>query len=84
MKLPRLLAIWFLTLGTSFFFTPLAQAEQTGPATITCGKDDGTQRTANVAWDNSNVYFQGKGDIARLFCEGGHSGSYLIFISTYQ
>ncbi len=82
MKLPRLLAIWFLILGTSFFFTPPAQAEQTGPATITCGKDDGTQRTANVSWDNSNQYFNGKGDIARLFCEGGHSGGFPVFIST--
>jgi hypothetical protein len=81
-KLPRLLAVSFLTLGTSFFFLPTAQAEQTGPATITCAREDGTQRTANVGWDNSNQYFSGKGDIARLYCEGGHSGSYLIFIST--
>jgi hypothetical protein len=81
-KLPRLLAVWFLTLGTSFFFTPSAQAESTGPATITCAKDDGTQRTANVSWDNANQYFNGKGDIARLFCEGGHSGGFPVFVST--
>ena len=62
--------------------SPSANAEPTGPATITCAKDDGTQLTANVGWDNSNIYFQGKGDIARLYCEGGHSGSFLIFIST--
>jgi hypothetical protein len=81
-KLPRLLAVSFLTLGTSFFFTPSANAESTGPATITCAKDDGTQRTANVSWDNANQYFNGKGDIARLFCEGGHSGGFPIFVST--
>lgn len=76
------LAVLFLVLGTSFFWSPSANAVQTGQATITCAKDDGTQRTANVNWNNENVYFQGKGDIARLFCEGGHSGGYPIFIST--
>jgi hypothetical protein len=81
-KLPRLLAVSFLTLGTSFFFTPSAQAESTGPATITCAKDDGTQQTANVGWDNSNIFFQGKGDIAALYCEGGFSNGYPIFVST--
>jgi hypothetical protein len=81
-KLPRLLAVSFLTLGTSFFFLPTAQAEQTGPATITCAREDGTQRTANVGWDNSQTFFQGKGDIARLYCEGGFSGRFQIFIST--
>ena len=32
MKLPRLLAVSFLALGTSFFFTPLAQANDTWQA----------------------------------------------------
>jgi hypothetical protein len=63
------LAVLFILFGTSFFLNP-ANAVQTGNATITCAKDDGTQRIANVNWDNSNIYFQGKGDIARLFCEG--------------
>jgi hypothetical protein len=82
-KLPRLLAIGFLVLGTSFFFIPDAQAEQTGPATITCAKEDGTQRVFNVQWDNSNLYFNGKGDIARLFCEGGHApDGHSTFVST--
>ena len=75
-------AVFFILLGTSFFWSPSAQAERTGPATITCAKEDGTQMTANVNWDNSNIFFQGKGDIARLFCEGGFSGGYPIFIST--
>ena len=82
MKLPRLLAVTFIILGTSLFSLPTANAESTGPATITCGRADGTQRTANVSWDNANQYFNGKGDIARLFCEGGHSGGYPVFIAT--
>jgi hypothetical protein len=51
-------------MGTSLFM-PAANAEQISNVTITCAKDDGTQLTANVGWDNSNIYFQGKGDIAR-------------------
>jgi hypothetical protein len=82
LKLPRLLAITFIILGTSLFSLPTANAVQTGPATITCGREDGTQRTANVNWDNSQIFFQGKGDIAALYCTGGFSGGYPIFIST--
>jgi hypothetical protein len=82
LKLPRLLAVTLIVLGTSLFSLPTANAASTGPATITCGKEDGTQRTANVGWDNSQTFFQGKGDIARLYCEGGYSGGFPIFVST--
>jgi hypothetical protein len=70
-------------LGTSFFYSSTANAASTGPATITCANANGTQQTFNVSWDNNNAYFNGKGDIAKLFCEGGHSGNgYTTFIST--
>ena len=60
-----------------------ANAVRTGQVTITCAKADGTQQVFQVNWDNANQYFEGKGDIARLFCEGGHSGGgYTTFIST--
>ncbi len=52
-RVRNLLAVFFLTFGTSIWFIPASHAEQTGPATITCAKEDGTQRTANVGWDNS-------------------------------
>ena len=76
-------AVFFLIFGTSFFYSSTANAASTGPATITCANANGTQQTFNVQWDNANAYFNGKGDIARLFCEGGHApGGYNIFVST--
>ncbi len=71
-----------LGLFAGFGFIGTAHAVQTGQVTITCAKPDGTERTFPVGWDNSNQYFDGKGDIARLFCEGGHAGEYRTFIST--
>ena len=69
--------------GTSFFYSPTANAVSTGPATITCANASGTQQTFNVQWDNSNAYFNNKGDIAKLFCQGGHSGNgYTTFVTT--
>ena len=59
-----------------------ASAVSTGTVTITCAKSDGTQRDFSVGWDNSNQFFADKGDIARLFCEGGHAGEYTVFVST--
>ena len=81
-KIKNSLAVLTVVFGTSFFFIPSANAEQTGPATITCGREDGTQQTSNVGWDNLNIFFEGKGDIAALYCEGGFSNGYPIFIST--
>ena len=51
-------------------------------ASITCANDGGEVRTVATGWDPSNSYFEGKGDIARLFCEGGHSGQgWTIYVS---
>ncbi len=61
----------FLAFGSLLFATP-GQAAMTGAVSITCAKN-GTQGTYQVGWDNSNQFFQGKGDIAKLYCEGGFS-----------
>jgi len=51
-------------------------------ASITCANEAGETRTIPTGWDPGNRYFEGKGDIARLFCEGGHAGSaWTIYIS---
>jgi hypothetical protein len=71
-----------LGLFVGFGFIGTANAVQTGQVTITCAKSDGTQRTNTVGWDNSNIFFNGKGDIARLYCEGGYAGEYRTFITT--
>jgi hypothetical protein len=84
-KLPRLLAVWFLILGTSFFFMPSAAA--TSPelmvrgVTILCANPAGETHTATTGWDADNSYFNGKGDIARLFCEGGFGGQWTTYLS---
>ena len=85
MKLPRLLAVWFVILGTSFFWSPSANA--TAPelmvrnVTIICANSAGETHTAITGWNADNTYFDGKGDIARVFCEGGFIGQWTIYIS---
>ena len=81
MKLPRLLAVWFLVCGTSIFCLPFANAEQTGQITVTCADDAGVAKEFRVGWDNTTGFFEGKGNIAALFCTIA-SGGYKTFIST--
>ena len=81
MKLPRLLAVWFLIFGTSFLFIPLANAEPTGQIIVICANDAGEAKEFNVGWDNTTPFFEGKGHIAALFCTIASNG-YKTFIST--
>jgi hypothetical protein len=80
-KLPRLLAVWFLIFGTSIFCLPFANAENTGQIHVTCAKDDGTTKEFGVGWDNTTQFFEGKGNIAALFCKIA-SGGWETFVST--
>jgi len=68
-------------------FAPLIFAEPAHavrvPATITCSDSSGNFNSWSVQWDNENQYFWDKGDIAAHFCEGGHAGSFNIFISVF-
>ena len=49
--------------------------------TIICANSAGETNTALTGWDADNTYFNGKGDIARLFCEGGFLGQWTTYIS---
>jgi hypothetical protein len=49
--------------------------------TITCATPDGQQQEFGVGWDNSNEFFNGRGEIPRLYCEGGYAGIYTIYVS---
>jgi hypothetical protein len=63
--------------------SPVYSAE-IGPvqSSITCANLAGELRTIPTGWDPRNLYFEGKGDIARLFCEGGHAGTgWTIYVS---
>lgn len=81
-KTSRKLSALLLVFGTSFFFLSTANAVNTGQVTITCANASGVQITNPVGWDNSNQFFANKGDIARLYCEGGFAGEYTTFVST--
>jgi len=78
-------AVFFLVLGTSFFWSPPAEA--TSPelmvrdVTIVCANPAGETYTAMTGWNADNTFFDGKGDIARLFCEGGFIGEWTTYIS---
>ena len=78
-------AIFFLLLGTSFFWSPVAVATpqelMVRNVTILCANPAGETHTANTGWDADNSYFNGKGDIARLFCEGGFGGQWTTYLS---
>jgi hypothetical protein len=60
--------------------TPNAFAEQ-ALTTVTCADPQGNQREFQIGWDNSNPFFDAKGDIPRLYCEGGFAQPYTIYIS---
>lgn len=74
--------IFFIVFGTSLLL-PLdsAGATATGPVNVICANAQGEQRTFTPSWDNSNRFFNGKGQISRLFCEGGYAGEYRVFVS---
>ena len=62
-------------------FTPTNAYAEQAIAEVTCATNDGTERTFSIGWDNSNQFFNGKGNIARLYCEGGFSNGYPIYIT---
>ena len=80
MKLPRLLAVIALTFGTSLFLAPQAQAVYAN-TTVVCANAAGESRTAQIGWDNSQSFFQGKGYIPAFYCTGGYAGQYNIYVS---
>ena len=71
-----------LTLWAGFGFSATAFAVSTGPATVTCADPAGVEKVFNVGWDNAEQFFDGKGDIAKLFCEGGYAGVFKTFVTT--
>lgn len=66
--------------GSMFFSVPNAFAEQ-AMTTVTCADLQGNEQEFQIGWDNSNRFFEGKGDIPRLYCEGGFAQPYTIYIS---
>jgi hypothetical protein len=74
------LGIVSFIVGLFMVFTPTNAFAEQAIAEVTCGRNDGTEQTFSIGWDNSNRFFDGKGEIPRLFCEGGFAQSYNIYV----
>jgi hypothetical protein len=79
MKRIRIFLTALIVGGFMFFTSPPVFAEQ-ALADVTCAKGDGTEQTFSIGWDNSNQFFDGKGEIPRLYCEGGFSNGYPVYV----
>jgi hypothetical protein len=74
-------AILALVIGFLMLMQPSPAFADQGLTTVICADPDGNQVTRSIGWDNSNEFFNGKGDIPRLYCEGGYAGIYTTYIS---
>jgi hypothetical protein len=82
MNKPLRVALVAFIVGLTMLLQPPKAFAATGFADITCGDPiTGEQMTFSTGWDNSNQYFEDKGNIAALYCEGGWAGPYTIYIS---
>lgn len=63
------------------FVQPATVFADQGSTTVICANDAGEEITRQIGWDNLNQFFEGKGDIPRLYCEGGFAGPYTTYIS---
>lgn len=62
-------------------FSPTGAFAESAMTTIICANEQGEERTFQVGWDNSNQFFDGRGEIPRLWCEGGYAGPYTTYVS---
>jgi hypothetical protein len=67
--------------GSLMVFSPTDAFAESVMTTIVCANEQDEERTFQVGWDNSNQFFNGRGEIPRLYCEGGYAGSYTTYIS---
>jgi len=76
----RVALVAFIVGATMLLHTPNAFAEQ-ALTTVTCADLQGNQIERQIGWNNQNQFFEGRGDIPRLYCEGGFAQQYTIYIS---
>jgi hypothetical protein len=69
-----------LIVGGFMFFTSSPVFAEQALAEVTCATADGTEQTFSIGWDNSNQFFNGRGEIPRLYCEGGYANGYPIYV----
>jgi hypothetical protein len=76
----RVALVAFIVGLTMLLHTPKVFAEQ-ALTEVVCADPDGNQVTRSIGWDNQNQFFEGRGYIPRLYCEGGYAGPYTTYIS---
>ena len=74
-------ALTALLVGGFMFATSSPAFAEQAFAEVTCAKGDGAEKTFAIGWDNSDPFFEGKGEIPRLYCEGGYSQPYNFYVS---
>jgi hypothetical protein len=74
------LGIVSFIVGSFMVFTPTNAFAEQALAEVTCATEDGVEQTFSIGWDNSNQFFNGKGEIPRLYCEGGFSNGYPVYV----
>jgi hypothetical protein len=74
-------ALLALIIGALMFVQPVPAFAEQAFTEVTCAKGDGEEKTFAIGWDNSDPFFEGKGDIPRLYCEGGYSQPYNFYVS---
>jgi hypothetical protein len=74
-------ALTALLVGAFMLLSPSSAFAESVMTTITCATPNGQQQEFGVGWDNSNEFFNGRGEIPRLYCEGGYAGIYTIYVS---
>jgi hypothetical protein len=68
--------------GLTMLLQPPKVFAAVGFAEITCSDPlSGEVQTFSTGWDNTNPFFEGKGNIAVLYCAGGFAGRYTTYIS---
>jgi hypothetical protein len=70
-----------LFVGGLMFVQPVPVFADQGLTTVICADPEGNQVTRQIGWDNSNQFFEGRGYIPKLYCEGGYAGPYTTYIS---
>ena len=79
-KFFRIFAVGSLAFSFIFLFPASANAAQV-MSNVTCKKANEDTRNYQIGWDTTQPFFEGKGYIPRLFCEGGYAQGYNIYVS---
>jgi hypothetical protein len=74
------LAVTALLVGGFMLFSPSPAFAEQAIADVTCATLDGQEQTFSIGWDNANQFFDGRGEIPRLYCEGGYANGYPIYV----